>query len=193
MKFASRMKRIFLAIVGLLFCFTAHSAQPSTKCYIYGVDFSEVQVYGALESEDDFAEAFKGINMLFITEPSKYDMSLVINRYAKLMLGPVMEVLEDCDFESMKTYDNECPEIDYAECVEYYDIEQEDGIGVVLIAKFLNKPEKYGEYAIVIFDIASRKVLKAIDVRGDAGGFGLRNFWARSVYNAINSVSVRLP
>ncbi|MBO7285088.1 MAG: hypothetical protein J6U69_00635 [Alistipes sp.] len=188
------MRKMFLAAVGLLLCFAAHSAQPNSKwCYMYGVDFSEVQVFGAMESEEDFAQAFENINLLFITEADKYDVSQTIGHSVKLVLEPMMNLLKECDYEDLKTYDDECPEIDIAECVESYDLEQEEGLGVVIIAKFLNKPEKYGEYAIVVFDIATRNVIKSVDVFGAAGGFGLRNFWAKSVYNVLTSVYIKLP
>ena len=185
---------MFLAVVGLLLCFTAYSAKPNSKwCYMYGVDFSEVQVFGAMESEEDFAQAFENINLLFITEADKYDVSQTVGHSVKLVLEPMMNLLKECDYEDLKTYDDECPEIDIAECVESYDLEQEEGLGVVIIAKFLNKPEKYGEYAVVVFDIATRNVLKSVDVFGAAGGFGLRNFWAKSVYNVLTSVYIKLP
>jgi len=38
---------------------------------------------------------------------------------------------------------------------------------------------------LIAFDIATRKILSKREVSGKAGGFGLRNYWAGSVYNII--------
>ena len=42
-------------------------------------------------------------------------------------------------------------------------------------------------YDLVVFDIASREVIMHKMVAGEARGFGLRNYWAGSIYDIIKA------
>ena len=57
--------------------------------------------------------------------------------------------------------------------------------GLVLIATTLDKGNGIGYYTAVLFDPATQEVLLQMDMAGKPGGFGLRNYWAGSVYNAL--------
>lgn len=178
----------FLLIVACIFSISILHAQGDTKYYVYGVDFTHAKVYAAEESVEQFAQAFEGINMLLITEPEKYDFSFMLDSYrTTLSLDPMMKLLSSCDYSDLKTYDREFPEIDCAQCVKSYDLPQTEGMGVVLIAKLLDKPNKLAIYDVVIFDIATRDIVAEEEVVGYAGGFGLKNYWARTVYNILIS------
>ena len=67
---------------------------------------------------------------------------------------------------------------------------QTEGVGVVLVAKLLNKPMSKATYELITFDISTREILSKREVSGKAGGFGLRNYWAGSVYNIIKSIKL---
>ena len=181
------MKKL-LFIIACIFSISILHAQGSTKYYVYGVDFTHAKVYAAEESVEQFAQAFEGINMLLITEPEKYDFSFMLDSYrTTLSLDPMMKLLSSCDYSDLKTYDREFPEIDCAQCVKSYELPQTEGMGVVLIAKLLDKPNKLAIYDVVIFDIATRDIVAEEEVVGYAGGFGLKNYWARTVYNILIS------
>ena len=182
----------FLLIVACIFSISILHAQGDTKYYVYGVDFTHAKVYAAEESVEQFAQAFEGINMLLITEPGKYDFASMIGGYrTTLCLDPMMKLLSSCDYSDLKTYNREFPEIDCAQCVKSYDLPQTEGMGVVLIAKLLDKPNKLAIYSVVIFDIATRDIVAEMEVGGYAGGFGLKNYWARTVYNILISTKYR--
>ena len=57
--------------------------------------------------------------------------------------------------------------------------------GLVLIATTLDKGNGIGYYTAVLFDPATQEVILQMDMAGKPGGFGLRNYWAGSVYNAL--------
>lgn len=59
--------------------------------------------------------------------------------------------------------------------------------GLVLIATTLDKGNGIGYYTAVLFDPATQEVILQMDMAGKPGGFGLRNYWAGSVYNASRS------
>ena len=57
----------------------------------------------------------------------------------------------------------------------------------MIFADFLNKKKQVGIYQYVFFDIASREIVETWEATGEAGGFGFRNYWAKSVYNTLKT------
>ena len=62
--------------------------------------------------------------------------------------------------------------------IRAYKLPHQSGRGIVLIAWVLNK-------------IQTRKILFNSEVVGDAGGAGLRNYWANSVYSIIKDKKLK--
>ena len=184
-------KTLSLLLVCLLS--TIKITAQKEKVYVYGVDFSQVKTYAADESLEQFAAAFKGINMLLMTEYEKYDFSKMLNTRFDIDLETMLKKMDDCSFVDMKVWGTSYEELDYNSMVSEYDFKQSEGIGVVLIAKFLNKATAEATYELVLFDIATREILSQKTVVGKARGFGLRNFWAGSVYNVLQTTRISLP
>ena len=74
------MKRLLLALAAACSLLTAAAQQTPT--YVYGIDFSLARVSGANESDQQFAEAFRRINQLLITEADKYDFARALRSVA---------------------------------------------------------------------------------------------------------------
>ena len=55
----------------------------------------------------------------------------------------------------------------------------------MLIATTLDKGNGIGYYTAVLSEPATQEVILQMDMAGKPGGFGLRNYWAGSVYNAL--------
>ena len=178
------MKRLAL-LIALVVCSVSSSWAQNKNCYVYGVDFSHAKVYAAEESVQDFARAFEAINLLLVREPEKYNFYNFCGCTVDLVLDPIMKVLSTADYSNLKTYSKLYPEIDYAKCVKEYVLPQKEGNGVILIAKFLDKPAASATYTVIVFDIATREILVKEDASGRAAGFGLRNYWARTVSNIL--------
>ena len=68
------------------------------------------------------------------------------------------------------------------------DTSSDKGYGAVLFAGLLNKGKPEATYDVVIFDIASKKILIQKKITSKARGFGLRNFWAFSVHGTLKQV-----
>lgn len=183
------MKKLFLFIVLALGIATAN-AQSSDKVYVYGVDFTYAKVYAADESVEHFARAFEGINMLIVTEPNKYDFSRIVGQRVETILEPMIKVVTSCNYANLKTLNSTYDNPDYAAIVKSYELPQSEGVGVVLIAKFLNKPMAKASYELITFDINTREIIYQREVEGEAGGFGLKNYWARTVYEITKSVKI---
>lgn len=183
------MKKVLLLTMCLLGLFTVN-AQTKNNFYLYGVDFTHAKVYAALESLEEFAQAFEGINMLLVTEPEKYDFSRMLNKRVDLEIEPMLDIVSSCDYSDLKILDDDVEDLDCSAIVKSYVLEQTEGTGIVMIAKLLSKPEGQASYELVVFDIASREILSQKEVIGKAKGFGLRNYWAGSIYSVLRNYNV---
>ena len=156
----------------------------------FGVDFSEVRVYGATETPAQFLYAFEAINNLFLSEPKKYDFEKLLNRKVSVVsVKAVNSVIDYIEETELKTEDAsyQLDDKTIAEVVKFLPVDKEDGIGVVMIAEMLNKATGRGSYVIVYFSIDGKEILGSFRAEGKAGGAGLRNYWANSVYDIIKS------
>lgn len=188
------MKKLLLLIAALGFAWSTN-AQPELAevkdLYVYGVDFSLAKVIGADETAQEFAAVFPRINQLLIDEPSKYDFAKAFRiPVAGLNITPTQTHNQACDYAdllSMSNEENNVSEEEIQKLITSYELPQGEGTGVVFIALTLNKGIGKGSYQVVFFDIANRNIILSRMVTAKAGGFGLRNYWAGSVYNVLKS------
>lgn len=180
------MKKTLLVLLCMISAIALNAQTNKSTNYVYGVDFTHAKVYAADESIEEFARAFEDINRLIVTEPEKYDFSKILNKRVNVIIEPMLKMTSECLYEDMLTWNNLYDQPNCAEIVKNYELPQTEGTGAVLIAKFLDKSLDYALYDFVTFDIATREILTQKEVKGKTGGFGLRNYWARTVYNVIN-------
>lgn len=185
------MKKTLLFLFCTICSIALNAQRSESKVYTYGVDFTHAKVFGAKESVDDFAKAFYDINMLLVTEADKYDFSRVVKQPVYIAIEPMLNITSEATYDNMKTLSNIYDEPNCAEIIENYELPQTEGTGIVIIAKLLDKPNACATYDLVVFDIATRNILTKKETVGDAEGFGLRNYWARSVYNVIRKTKIK--
>ena len=181
------MKNLFFTLIALLCTATVSAQSTQSKYFVYGIDFTHTKVFGADESVRDFAEAFKGINYLLINEYDKYDYPRMLGRRYEIDIEPMLQLSAACNYDGLKILKTTYEECNSEAVVSTYTLPQSEGLGVVLVAKLLNKPQAVATYDVVIFEIATRKVLSKKEVTGEARGFGLRNYWANTVYRVLRS------
>lgn len=153
----------------------------------YGVDYSSVSVIGAKESPEQFRNAFEAINNLFITEPKKFNVNKLLKKnVTKVSIFEVNSLIENINDDAFYIPSFTPRSIQsIQEQIFNLPIEKEKGIGVVIIAKCLDKNKKKGIYQIIFFNLANKKIIDSWEDEGKAGGFGLRNYWGNSVYNLL--------
>lgn len=157
----------------------------------YGVDYSAAKVFGAAETPMQFVNAFGAINQLFITESKKYDVSKRLGiKINQISLNAVNEVNEKIDQKQFMTTDTGYTLSDQQikQVLDALPVQKEPGIGMVIIAKLLNKADAYGSYQVVFFNIETKEIVKDYATGGKAKGFGLRNYWAGSIYKVIKNL-----
>lgn len=190
------MKKMVFCAILMLGVFGAvaqpQKIQEASSLNYYGIDFSSVRVIAAGESACDFIDVFGKINQLVIMEPEKYNLRKAFRKeIGKIDLSTVGALNEKTDPETLKMYSgsHRLSEKTIAQKVTEYQIPDKEGIGVVLIAEQLDKPGGAATYHVVFFDLATREIVLSKWVAGKAGGFGLRNYWARSVYRVLSKWS----
>lgn len=180
------MKKIAVSIFTLLIstiC-VAQSNEGNEKLVVdfYGVDFSTVNVIGAGETDEKFLDAFEGINGLMLSEPKKYNVGkfLDLDVASTDISDAIKQIdkLEDVDFKNRKQ-----EKISLKKILNAYP--STDGNVLIIIAKELNKGRNMGHFMAVIFDGESKEIISKANFSGKAGGFGLRNFWAGSLYKGM--------
>lgn len=174
-------KKVLFSLLFLFSMFVAN-AKSTESVYVYGIDYSSVKVYGAKETVEQFKNAFEGINLLLVNEAKKYDFTDIVGENNKLKLEMILNVTKECDFSNIKTLDKDVEPINIAEKIKNYPIKETSGEGFIIIATLLDKSTNKATYKVALFDVETRKILKEKEFTSKAGGFGLRNFWARTIY-----------
>jgi hypothetical protein len=158
----------------------------------YGLDFTNIKLIGSegfLDPDNIKYTFFNSWNNLVKVEPDKYnlerffkkkdvDIQLDLVKKRNKTVDPDQLVIdEDYDFHMEKV----------EEIISEYEVEGE-GIGLVFIMESFNKNEAMGYMWVTFFDIKTKKVLLADNMSGKAGGFGMRNYWAKSYFNVMREI-----
>lgn len=158
----------------------------------YGIDFTRAKVYGAKEGAIQFKYTFDDINKLFITQPKKYDIGKRLGTDVEVTsLEAVNDANKTINTDELITTNSgyTLNEEQIAEVIKALPIlSQEEKTGLIMVAMLLNKPEQRATYQIVFFNTKTREILYSAPTNGKARGFGLRNYWAGSVYNALKKL-----
>lgn len=166
----------------------------------FGLDFSKAKMVGQFTQFGDAGEAsgtqmkqkfFPAWNMLVLNEPKNFDLK---KAFRKTGIFNDLSVVEKrnaaVDPDKLFTYNEHKIEKSEIEKIiaEYKGGEKKEGIGLVFIVEAFSKPAEMGSFYVTLFDIASHKVLITERLAGRTGGFGLRNYWARSVKEVIQQI-----
>ena len=194
------MRKILFALCMLLSGIFAYGQSEDDLRMIssfkfYGIDFSEVKVYAADETPDEFVDVFGRINKLMLTESDKYLGTLKdrLGKYSmKTDITPSLDAIKEIDKDNLILFSevDSFTEEQLAEIVKKLNIKDETGTGLVMIANRLDKSRAIGVFNFVFFDVSTRNILFSWEASGRAGGFGLRNYWAGSVYNAFTHIHI---
>ena len=188
------MKRILLSLIAILGISMGYAQNKFNLSEVksltnYGIDFTIAKVYGGKETGPPYWSTYADINELFIMKPKMYSIdnrlgipvdatSLEAVNQANKKINPDKILTDNPKY--MPT------EEQIQEAVKNLPIlSQEEKIGIVMIALFLNKEEDRGTYQFVIFNTKTREIIEQWTNSGKGLGIGLKNYWGVSVYNAI--------
>jgi len=206
MKMKMKMKKQFITFFLLLFSVIGNSQtaedifkSSDVKISWLGIDFSHVKLIGDFSEfsgagEKSFVQIrdqyFRQWNNLILAEPQKYDIKGMLRKgdiYDDIEM--LMKINYKSAIENMESYNTPNYTTDSIEdFIAPYDIENKEGIGVLFIAESLNKNTKEAYFHFVAINMKTKKLLIHERLRGVPVGFGLRNYWAGSIYYVINDI-----
>jgi hypothetical protein len=160
-----------------------------------GLDFSNIKLVGSEGFTDPYTiknTHFRNINNLILNEPDKYDLKEFFSKQSvDVDLSVIRERNTLPDDEELVLEDGSVYFLDepaVQEMISQYTPEASEGIAVVLIMESFNKKDERGYMWVTFFDIATKEVLLTDRMEGKAGGFGWRNYWAKTVYNVLKEI-----
>lgn len=203
------MKQLFIIIAIFTFSFSGKSQtlddlfqSSSTKVTWLGIDFSHVKLIGDFKMFAEWGdyspaevknEYFPAWNDLLYSESDKYDVAEMLRKEDLVFkTDAIYAINSKASIENMETkVDPMYSKEDIQGFIKSYDFQTKEGIGVLLIAESLNKFKEYGKYHFIAIDLATNTILLHDVIQGKPGGFGLRNYWAKTIYNVISEIKSR--
>lgn len=170
-----------------------------TNIYWLGIDYSHLRIIGDFNQFSDAGAVtpielkekyFTGWNDLILNEPDKYDVKGMFRKENLIFdTHAVAKINQNAAVEDMETYaiPNYTKE-DIEKFVYSYNFDIKEGIGLMLLAEYLSKPQQKAKYHFVAINLSTNDILIYDTFEEFAGGFGLRNYWARTYYDAITEI-----
>ncbi len=191
------MKKHFLFIVlSVLFGTTGVGQSFNTNNLTwFGIDYTNCYFLTPMDFPNvgDLKTKIRAWNDLVLYERDKYINKTLKGKNVKSALETVNKRNETINVRDHLTDDGfKSSHLDPAkvqEIISSYDIpEGLSGTGLVLIAESYSKPNEQGAYYVAFFDIATKKVFATERMLAKPGGFGLRNYWAKTYYTVLKEV-----
>ena len=192
------MIKKFLLILLSLFISTAVNSQSTintSEFTWFGIDYTQCYYLGPIDfpSVSDLEAKIKAWNDLVIHEREKYIDKTLKGKKVSFAIKAVTSRNETIKVKSRLTEDksriNHLSVDQIPGIITSYNIDKTlSGTGLVLIAESYDRLGVQGNYYVVFFDIASKKIFTSERMSGKSGGIGLRNYWATSYYNVLKNI-----
>jgi len=163
----------------------------------YGLDFSMAKFVGSFSNISYASNKggweikgryFNEWNSVVLNEREKYDLRRFYKKEnVKYDLTDVNAVNAMVNPDSIMPWNPPSPLTDaqLQSAVSRYDTKSKQGLGLVYIVELFDKSLNKGIIHVTFFDMASGKVLLTKRIETEPGGFGLRNYWARTAYETM--------
>ena len=193
------MRKIVLLILAGMLCLPLKADNPSQgsdDLVWCGIDYTLVKFIGSADQFNDLPKIqsyyFRAWNEIIQAEAGKYDLN------AAFSVATVHYNMENTILRSQERDMNGIIQF------EPYSIDEEqvknvvmlnsdpstDKVGAMFVMETLNKTEAISTMWLAVFNLASGEVLYTRRYSGEVGGFGFRNYYARSLHNVIKSLKM---
>jgi hypothetical protein len=157
-----------------------------------GIDYTAAKFVGRMDFQKplDIMSLMPDWNNFVYSEPSKYDLNTTFQTTnIKIELNQVTQKNAEIDpFEAVSDNDFSLDESEAKAIALGYDFSEIDGIAILLVAESYNKRKLEGSYWLVLIDAKTKEFLFVKRYASTPKGFGLKNYWARTFYNALNLI-----
>jgi hypothetical protein len=159
----------------------------ATEITWLGLDCTKLKMIGeAVTGEDLVNRYFTSWNSVVVTEGTKYDFSRAFKKaVVHKNLAAISELNAKVNPSDVIAYESHSiSEDDLVRHVASYELNGE-GVGLVFILENFNKMEERGSMWVTFIDMQSGSILMAKHMEARPGGFGIRNYWVRTVYEVL--------
>jgi hypothetical protein len=168
--------------------------QETTVTWL-GIDFTNVKVIGHpdIEVEDMVSRHFSSINDLILAEPKKYELPKAFHKASVesdlSFVKAKNKSIDDNKIKSVNAADEKrFTNTDIDKIVKSYSFGGKKGIGVMFIMESMSKTSEKASMYVTFIDMATNKVLYTERMVEKVGGFGVRNYYAKSIYEALEDI-----
>ncbi len=200
------MKKIILPFLFIILSTCIYSQQVAdlfkksdVKITYLGIDFSQVKLIGSF---NQFAEAgstgpslikskyFDSWNNLVVNESKKYDVAWILRKETiNNSIAEVSEINTKTSLETIEAENSPNYTIEFIKnYVSTYKFNEKEGFGIIFIAESLNKNNQEGIFHFVVFNLKTNEIVIQERLVEPAGGIGLRNYWGRTIFEAIRDL-----
>lgn len=192
------MKTIVLLSILFLTAFKSYSQKiedlftdSDTKVTWLGIDFSHVKLIGEFNDIPEVKNTyFDAWNQLILNEYNKYDIGAMLRHdNIKFEIESIKRVNDSTNIKELEAVNEPDYTVEQLEqFVSNIDFSATEGIGVLFIAESLNKTRGNARYHCLIINLTNNNIMLVDTINAAPGGFGFRNYWARSYYNTMNEI-----
>lgn len=188
---------LFILSLGLWLPLSANkNSQVANELVWFGIDYSLVKFIGTPDQFTDIPKIqnyyFRAWNDLILAEENKYDLKTAfsvstihydmenscVRSEKRSMEGIVQAGPYTIDEEQVRAV------------VQSNVIPEENIVGAMFVMETLNKLEGLSTMWLAVFNVGSGEILYTRRYSGAVGGFGFRNYYARSYYNVIKNLKM---
>lgn len=193
------MRKIALFILMGSLLFPARAVEPLNsegELVWLGLDYTLVKFIGASDQFRDLPKIrdqyFRSWNELLMIEKDKYDLmsAFSVNKIYYEMEHTIRRSQERSMDGIVQTGNYSLSEEQVKSVVRLNTDPSVNKVGAIIVMETLNKLEEQASMWLAVFNIASGEILYMNKYSGAVGGFGFRNYWARSYYNVISNLKM---
>ncbi len=198
------MKKIYQLL--MLFLITSMAAIGQNRVNIFdpkvpftwlGLDFSEAKIVGEQDHITDDAklmELLAAWNDLMIKEAPKYNVTAAFHKQIDLVADftATNQNNSSIDLSGMLVVSSDglgaFSSGTIQRIVNHYNFNGLSGLGLMIVVEKFDKPGKKGVLWYTIVNMDTKAVLFTESLENPPGGFGVRNFWASTVYATLERI-----
>jgi hypothetical protein len=159
-----------------------------------GVDFTHAKVLNDITANamDIRDRQYAAINQVIVNEPKKYDFQKAFNK-TNVTNDITQVVAKNSKIDAEKIVESSADEVhlkpaDVSAIVRSYNFSGKKGIGVMFIMETMNKASAQASMYVALIELPSGKVLLTERFTEKAAGFGFRNYWAKTIWAALEDI-----
>jgi len=165
----------------------------SEKVTYLGIDFTQTRFIDDIAFKSSTlltTKYFKLWNHMIISEPDKYDFKKFTDKSDAIIDLNIMNERNSL-VDSNLIVQNEFFDLkreDIPQIAQTIDFGQIDGMATFFVVGTFNKNALMATYFLVVYDISQAEVIFIKKYTAKPGGFGFKNYWARTYYDVLLQV-----